>query len=82
METNPVDCNYLTDTMEYKARRPLQPKVSPRIILHGGAGNVTPSALPPEKRQAYREALFSIVSFKSTPLPLSQGVFTNGTKTT
>lgn len=70
-EATSVDCNYLTDTMEYKARRPSQPKVSPKIILHGGAGNVTPSALPPEKRKAYREALFSIVSFKLTPLPHS-----------
>lgn len=49
--------------MEYKPQQPSQPKVTPRIIIHGGAGNLRPSTIPPEKRRAYREALFTIVRF-------------------
>ena len=47
--------------MEYKPQQQSQPKVVPRLIIHGGAGNIKQSTLPPEKRKAYREALFRIV---------------------
>ncbi len=46
--------------MEYKPQLS-SPKVRPRLIIHGGAGNITPATLPPEKYQAYRAALLSIV---------------------
>lgn len=47
--------------MEYKPQTQ-QPTTSPRLIIHGGAGNITPATLPPEKYVAYREALLTIAS--------------------
>ncbi len=44
--------------MEYKPQ--LQSaKITPRLIIHGGAGNITPATLLLVKRKAYREALLS-----------------------
>lgn len=51
--------------MEYKRHVPpseAQVKVKPRLIIHGGAGNLTPANLAPEKYQALRTALLTIVS--------------------
>lgn len=45
--------------MEYKSQ-PL--KITPRLIIHGGAGNIQPDKLPSEKYAQYREALLTIVS--------------------
>lgn len=56
--------------MEYKHQQPPQPKVPPRLIIHGGAGNITPASLPLEERRAYREALFTIVSLSMNASPL------------
>lgn len=47
--------------MEYKQQSPL-PRTAPRLIIHGGAGNVTPATVPPEKYALYREALLTIAS--------------------
>jgi L-asparaginase len=41
--------------------------VKPRLIIHGGAGNIHRNTYPPEKFQAYRKALIDIVS--SYPMP-------------
>jgi L-asparaginase len=53
------DCKII---MEYK---PLQfqrsYKITPRLIIHGGAGNITPSNLPPARYKEYHDALLSIV---------------------
>lgn len=39
-------------------------KIKPRLIIHGGAGNIQRrSEFPPEKYEAYRYALISIVGF-------------------
>lgn len=38
-----------------------KPQVKPRLIIHGGAGNIQPGSLPPEKYKTYREALLTIV---------------------
>lgn len=35
--------------------------VTPRIIIHGGAGNITRENLPPESEKAYRDALLEIL---------------------
>lgn len=37
-------------------------KITPRLIIHGGAGNITPSNLPPDRYKEYHGALLSIVS--------------------
>ena len=37
-------------------------KIKPRLIIHGGAGNLTPAILPPVQYEAFRKALLSIVS--------------------
>ena len=37
-------------------------RVQPRIIIHGGAGNVTRASLPPDLVRSYRHALLNIVS--------------------
>ncbi|EGP87949.1 uncharacterized protein MYCGRDRAFT_40961 [Zymoseptoria tritici IPO323] len=36
-------------------------RIEPRLILHGGAGNITPDNLPPQAQKEYREALFGIL---------------------
>ncbi|KAB8293746.1 hypothetical protein EYC80_009231 [Monilinia laxa] len=59
--------------MEY--RQPSQPsfekkqslstfseKITPRIIIHGGAGNILPTNLPPAKYKLYHDSLLSILS--------------------
>ncbi|OTB01874.1 hypothetical protein M426DRAFT_323105 [Hypoxylon sp. CI-4A] len=49
--------------MEYK-QQPRQDaiRVKPRIIIHGGAGNITPDKLGPEKYEQYRQTLLTIIS--------------------
>ncbi|KAI8625937.1 L-asparaginase precursor [Xylariaceae sp. FL1651] len=37
-------------------------KVKPRLIIHGGAGNIKRESLDPEQYQRYRQALLSIVT--------------------
>lgn len=48
--------------MEYKPQHHAKPHIAPRLIIHGGAGNINPSTVPPEKWAAYRAALLDIVS--------------------
>jgi L-asparaginase len=36
-------------------------KIAPKIIIHGGAGNITRDNLSPEREAAHREALFGIL---------------------
>jgi L-asparaginase len=49
--------------MEYKPL-PFQRgnKITPRLVIHGGAGNITPSSLPPARYKEYHDALLSVVS--------------------
>lgn len=62
--------------MEYRQQRSIsdsQVKIQPRLIIHGGAGNILRSNFPADKYAAYRSSLLSIVSFsqslsKSTPI--------------
>ncbi|KAI1656444.1 N-terminal nucleophile aminohydrolase [Daldinia decipiens] len=62
--------------MEYK-RQPERnaTQVKPRLIIHGGAGNITPENLGPGKYKQYRQALLTIVSkadaYIRTPVPSS-----------
>jgi L-asparaginase len=51
--------------MEYKAQIS-SPKVKPRLIIHGGAGNITPANLPEEQYHQYRHALLTVVSAKAS----------------
>ncbi|KAF6826895.1 L-asparaginase precursor [Colletotrichum musicola] len=48
--------------MEYKHQSPAAVKVKPRLILHGGAGNIKPANLAPPQYAEYRAALLTIVS--------------------
>ncbi|GAB7349414.1 hypothetical protein MBLNU459_g8531t1 [Dothideomycetes sp. NU459] len=43
-------------------------KTVPRIILHGGAGNISRKNLPPDSYRAYRVALLSVLQSASTLL--------------
>ncbi|CAL3962654.1 unnamed protein product [Diplocarpon coronariae] len=45
--------------MEYQ--RP-SGEIAPRLIIHGGAGNILPSNLPPSKYAAYHDSLLSILA--------------------
>ncbi|KAH8201968.1 hypothetical protein TruAng_003881 [Truncatella angustata] len=45
--------------MEYK---PLSRGIQPRLIIHGGAGNINPDTMTRERYTQYREALLTIVS--------------------
>lgn len=40
-------------------------KMQPRLIIHGGAGNIRRENYPSEKYAAYRSALLAIVSENS-----------------
>lgn len=53
--------------MEYK-RQESSARTLPRLIIHGGAGNIQPATLPPEKYTAYREALLTIVRIRVSAL--------------
>ncbi|KAJ4855797.1 asparaginase domain-containing protein [Trichoderma breve] len=51
--------------MEYKQQHSVsdsQVKIQPRLIIHGGAGNILRSNFPADKYAAYRSSLLSIVS--------------------
>ncbi|KAH7151691.1 nucleophile aminohydrolase [Dactylonectria estremocensis] len=37
-------------------------KLQPRIIIHGGAGNIQRENYPPEKYQSYRDALITVIT--------------------
>ncbi|KAK1572782.1 asparaginase [Colletotrichum navitas] len=61
--------------MEYKRQPPAAAaavKVKPRLIIHGGAGNIKPSNLAPPEYEAYRRALLTIIgktsAYQTTPL--------------
>ncbi|KAK3333007.1 putative 20S proteasome subunit alpha type 2 [Cercophora scortea] len=59
--------------MEYKQQKPAPPRVKPRIIIHGGAGNITPASIPPDLYAEYRASLLTIISktnsYMHTPSP-------------
>ncbi|RYO76766.1 hypothetical protein DL763_010153 [Monosporascus cannonballus] len=68
-----VDKIYVIQKMEYKIPVPSGPKFAPRLIIHGGAGNIPPrDKMPAKTYAAYREALLTIVSktdtYMRTPL--------------
>lgn len=50
--------------MEYKQHvQSSAKKVKPRLIIHGGAGNIKPTNLTPERYKAVRESLLGMVLF-------------------
>jgi L-asparaginase len=49
--------------MEYKKpSSSSSSSITPRLIIHGGAGNILPSNLPPKKYRAYHDSLLRILS--------------------
>ncbi|TGO27194.1 hypothetical protein BPAE_0046g00570 [Botrytis paeoniae] len=49
--------------MEYKQPLPIfSQSITPRIIIHGGAGNILPANLPPAKYKLYHDSLLRIIS--------------------
>ncbi|KAK3401746.1 putative 20S proteasome subunit alpha type 2 [Sordaria brevicollis] len=58
--------------MEYKPQPQSSVRVQPRLIIHGGAGNITPASLGPELYVAYRSSLLTIVSKAHTYLTTPQ----------
>jgi L-asparaginase len=46
--------------MQYK--KPPSDGITPRLIIHGGAGNILPSNLPPTKYKAYHDSLLKILA--------------------
>ncbi|KAF3761245.1 hypothetical protein M406DRAFT_52630 [Cryphonectria parasitica EP155] len=62
--------------MEYKRAQHLPPPapvkvIKPRLIIHGGAGNIKPTNLTPERYQAVRKSLLGMIAkthgYMSTP---------------
>ncbi|KAK3315975.1 putative 20S proteasome subunit alpha type 2 [Apodospora peruviana] len=57
--------------MEYKQQQQAPAKIKPRLIIHGGAGNLTPANLSPDLYREYRDTLLTIVtkthSYMHTP---------------
>ncbi|KAF4632976.1 hypothetical protein G7Y89_g5145 [Cudoniella acicularis] len=70
--------------MEYKRQ---SPGITPRLIIHGGAGNILPSNLPPEKYKAFHDSLLKILvsthHFLTSPssFPLSNSSITSALDT-
>ena len=50
-------------SMEYKVQS--QQAIKPRLIIHGGAGNIQPDKFTPERYAEYRKALLTIVRVPS-----------------
>lgn len=46
----------------YESQISRKPITQPRIIIHGGAGNIRPETMPPERYQLFRASLLTIVS--------------------
>ncbi|KAI9876224.1 MAG: hypothetical protein M1830_007013, partial [Pleopsidium flavum] len=46
--------------MEYSKSHSISSPIQPRLIIHGGAGNITRTNLPPSSYAAYRTALLNI----------------------
>ncbi|KAJ4305967.1 hypothetical protein N0V88_000757 [Collariella sp. IMI 366227] len=62
--------------MEYKPQpqdAPPRGKIQPRLIIHGGAGNITPATLTPDRYQKFRSALLTIVTGPGGELQRSAG---------
>lgn len=45
--------------MDYKPQS--KPTITPRLVIHGGAGNILPANLPPQKYQQYHDSLLRIL---------------------
>jgi L-asparaginase len=62
--------------MEYKEQS--SKGITPRLIIHGGAGNILPSNLPPLKYNAYHDSLLRILAethrFLTSPSSTSESV--------
>ncbi|KAK0744367.1 nucleophile aminohydrolase [Apiosordaria backusii] len=52
----------MTTKIEYKPQSPTPNRFRPRVIIHGGAGNISPSTLPPHRYKQYRESLLTIIT--------------------
>ncbi|OAA51588.1 L-asparaginase precursor [Metarhizium rileyi] len=48
--------------MQSEKKPPQIIKIQPRIVIHGGAGNIVRRNFPPEKYRAYRDALVAIIT--------------------
>ncbi|KAG9241606.1 nucleophile aminohydrolase [Calycina marina] len=48
--------------MEYKAQDRSKASIAPRLIIHGGAGNITPQSITPEKYTEFHDSLLTILS--------------------
>ncbi|KUI69348.1 Putative isoaspartyl peptidase/L-asparaginase [Cytospora mali] len=64
--------------MEYK--RPVQssPKMKPRLIIHGGAGNIKPTNLTPERYKAVRNSLLGMIAKTHTYMFAPKASSTSG----
>lgn len=56
------------ENMEYK-RPQYSPKIKPRLIIHGGAGNIKPTNLTPERYEAVRRSLLGMVRRSENSFP-------------
>lgn len=54
--------------MEYK-RPQSSPMIKPRLIIHGGAGNIKPTNLTPERYEAVRRSLLGMVRISENSVP-------------
>ncbi|KAK4452638.1 nucleophile aminohydrolase [Podospora aff. communis PSN243] len=72
--------------MEYKPQHAAAPAVKPRLIIHGGAGNITPASLSPDRYKEYRDSLLTIVSkthtYMHTPCARNDATHTDSSSST
>lgn len=45
------------------------PRAAPRLIIHGGAGNITETNLSLDRRRAFSASLYRIVRVPNLPSP-------------
>jgi L-asparaginase len=55
--------------MDYKPQQLAPPTVKPRLIIHGGAGNITPASLSPDRYKEFRDSLLTIASSPNPLIP-------------
>ncbi|KAF4959981.1 hypothetical protein FGADI_1255 [Fusarium gaditjirri] len=62
MDVNRLVAEMTSRAMEYRVQEQTIPRLKPRLVIHGGAGNIQRDTYPPEQFRAYRKALIDIVT--------------------
>jgi L-asparaginase len=62
--------------MDSKMHNTASSPFKPRLIIHGGAGNIQPHNIPPKIYESYRTSLLSIASLRLPQLDTQTNLLT------